>query len=482
MSALDFIFQNPKESFWWFLGVIFLLYIMLPSYCYVCRKIFNNRMKKVKIKIGSDSIVVCGSCSRKSEKYFQQIFKHRELHPQFFIRLIRFVGRNFVGLQHYNKIPVPHYEQANLSNGLSDDIKNNKNEKMASWAKNVIRKGGFVETRKISTPLGVEILPKTLTPTLHDFARNLEEINIYLCPDPFLHMESALVDSIICIYKTKKPLTNNNLSVFRKYSIFIRMGIMISYSDTNIDHSEINFIKNWINNLDQISHPQKESLHTYLNWKLKAPINKIGLVAAIKELSSSDIEELSRFLVNVAQADGKVEICEIKELKKIFKSIGLDPEMVSATLHQSVSSQQNITFKDSVSGEQTNGITLDQNRLREIRNDTQGAKIILNRIFNDEDEQEKCEELDEFQESDSNPAAKSRLPSKLQELLMRLSIRETWATEEVQTLCDEKSLMRRGAIENINDWAYEKVDAPIIDEDGDNIFVDLELLIELGIK
>ena len=35
-----------------------------------------------------------------------------------------------------------------------------------------------------------------------------------------------------------------------------------------------------------------------------------------------------------------------------------------------------------------------------------------------------------------------------------------------------------GAVETINDWAYEKVDAPVLDDDGD-IHVDLEIVEEL---
>lgn len=38
--------------------------------------------------------------------------------------------------------------------------------------------------------------------------------------------------------------------------------------------------------------------------------------------------------------------------------------------------------------------------------------------------------------------------------------------------------MLDGSIETINDWAYEQVDAPVIDDDED-IYIDLEIANEL---
>ena len=60
-----------------------------------------------------------------------------------------------------------------------------------------------------------------------------------------------------------------------------------------------------------------------------------------------------------------------------------------------------------------------------------------------------------------------RIDSSHQVLFNKLITKEQWPRTEVDELCKELGLMLDGAIETINDWSFDKVDAPVIDEDGD---------------
>ena len=55
---------------------------------------------------------------------------------------------------------------------------------------------------------------------------------------------------------------------------------------------------------------------------------------------------------------------------------------------------------------------------------------------------------------------------------------EVWQREAVNELCESLNLMINGAIETINDWAYDHVDAPVL-EDDDEVIVDFEIVEEL---
>jgi pyridoxal/pyridoxine/pyridoxamine kinase len=45
-------------------------------------------------------------------------------------------------------------------------------------------------------------------------------------------------------------------------------------------------------------------------------------------------------------------------------------------------------------------------------------------------------------------------------------------------MCSELKLMVDGAIETINDWSFDLVDAPVIDDDGE-IYIDEEIVEEI---
>jgi hypothetical protein len=57
--------------------------------------------------------------------------------------------------------------------------------------------------------------------------------------------------------------------------------------------------------------------------------------------------------------------------------------------------------------------------------------------------------------------------------------KDKWTREEVEVLCRDSGLMVSGALEIINDWSFDKVDEAVLEEDGDAIYVDQEIVEEI---
>ncbi len=64
-------------------------------------------------------------------------------------------------------------------------------------------------------------------------------------------------------------------------------------------------------------------------------------------------------------------------------------------------------------------------------------------------------------------------------LYENLISRDRWSRNEMDELCKKLGLMTSGAIETINDWSFEKVDAPVLEEEADAVYVDQEIVEEL---
>jgi hypothetical protein len=103
--------------------------------------------------------------------------------------------------------------------------------------------------------------------------------------------------------------------------------------------------------------------------------------------------------------------------------------------------------------------------------DTSDAKSMLANIFTVDDEPEP-------EQTSSFAIKPDGLDITHKALFDALITKAVWARNDVHELCSKLKLMVDGAIETINDWAYEKVDAPVLDDDGD-IYVDLEIVEEL---
>ncbi|GKQ11449.1 hypothetical protein NUKP79_51700 [Klebsiella quasipneumoniae] len=180
---------------------------------------------------------------------------------------------------------------------------------------------------------------------------------------------------------------------------------------------------------------------------------------------------LIRTFLSVACSDGTIAPAEIKQLEKIYSSLGLDPSSVSSNIHQ-----HSATEHDLVSSVPTDqpaaGFTLDANVLARHESATDDVRKLLNTIFTEE----------EPEEPESAPASSTEaggLDSAHSQLYRSLLEKEQWSRKEATELCGNLNLMLGGALEVINDWSYAVVDAPVLDDADDDIWVDLEIAKEL---
>lgn len=101
-------------------------------------------------------------------------------------------------------------------------------------------------------------------------------------------------------------------------------------------------------------------------------------------------------------------------------------------------------------------IILDTSQLSRIEQDTMESQNILSDIFADTDLN------DDYKIEESSP---------ILDILKVLFTKEVWSIEDVERICNNHKLMIGSVLEQINDYALEKVDDIIIEDDGDNIYV-----------
>ena len=98
---------------------------------------------------------------------------------------------------------------------------------------------------------------------------------------------------------------------------------------------------------------------------------------------------------------------------------------------------------------------------------------MLEEIFTS-DEDDESESL-ELAESSNDINGLDQAHSQLYE---KLCTQAQWSRNEVAKLCGDLNLMIDGAIETINDWAFDLVDAPVVEDDGE-IYIDEEIVEEI---
>ncbi|MBO2676368.1 TerB N-terminal domain-containing protein [Shewanella algae] len=345
-------------------------------------------------------------------------------------------------------------------------------ETFKSWANQIISSNdGLTTVKDFWTHTGTP-LPKAFNKKENELVANLAaKAEIGIAPDQRFHHAKLKIDDNIVLFSPGHGEFFEPSSAFNQVSLAIRLGAMVATIDGTVDHHEKIALQTLINHDDKLSPSEKNSLNAYLTWRLNAPVNNTGLKARIEKLGVPQVEFLKKFMLSIALADGKIDASEIKQIEKLYTSLGLDKSLVTSDIHAFASSKQPIsaTSKDVSIDKST--FQLDEGILAMHESDTNDAKSMLESIF----------AVDEEAELEVSPTAdvdEGGLDSPYKELFETLIAKESWPRKEVHELCGKLNLMVDGALETINDWAYDKVDAPVLDDDGD-IYVDLEIVEEL---
>ncbi|WP_336777999.1 tellurite resistance TerB family protein [Pantoea sp. USHLN256] len=293
-----------------------------------------------------------------------------------------------------------------------------------------------------------------------------------MAPDPFYHHVKSEVGGVLVLYAAGDGHRISPTPAFTSAVMMLRLGAIVAMIDNNIEQSERTVLENAIDHNPDFNEDERRSLHAYLSWQLHTPANMTGMKNRLALLNPAEKAAVGQFIVSVACSDGRIEAAEIKQLEKIYSGLGLDPSTLSGIIHQHSTNEQPsaqvFTHKTPVPQE----FTLDARVLARHESATDDVRKLLSTIFT-EDELEPREGAPPPEPQTAGlDLAHSQLYEKLRE-------KEQWSRKEATDLCGQFGLMLGGALEVINDWSFAMVDAPVLDDAEDDIWVDLEIAEEL---
>ena len=314
-----------------------------------------------------------------------------------------------------------------------------------------------------------------------------EKAGIGIAPDIRFHHSKPDVDGKIMLFAGGHGEDFSPSSEFRKVGTILRLGSLVAGIDDHIADSEISLLENLITQNRKLKEVEKRSLRAYMHWRLNTPASTVGLKKRLETFRKSDKIATSHILIGVALADGRIAPAEIVQLEKLYGQLGLDKAMVTSDIHnlssdrQPRAKQERITAVGASRQTQRTGspsLSLNHDLLKLYEEETKDVQSVLESIFADDDvfDEPEIEVRPEVQMSNEVIA---KLDVRYQNLYEKLITKEKWPLEEVEKLCREQRLMTEGAVEAINDWAYENLDAPLID-DGNIVYIDLEIVEEIA--
>lgn len=224
---------------------------------------------------------------------------------------------------------------------------------------------------------------------------------------------------------------------------------------------------NWLG--AQLALHAKDDLRS--SWKLRARIaglaKKIPTLAEAKKAAASvpkdRLEAVAALLCAAAVAGGEPSPDQVKLLEKLYPALTLDRARVAGDLHTAAAGGQRRAAE---------GFALDAARIQQLQQDTRKVGQMLSGIFT-EDHAEAAAAGNETDAALPLPDAAAAPAKGLlgldpahSSLAGEILAKPLWQRDELEVIARRLDLMLDGALERINEAAFDALDIPFTEGDG----------------
>lgn len=261
-------------------------------------------------------------------------------------------------------------------------------------------------------------------------------------------------------------------------AVLLHLGAAVAAADKTVSVEEEQQLEAHLEDALQLSEPDRVRLRAHLRWLLADPPTLRGLRNRLEELPQAMRQGLARFLIAVAGADGHVSPAELKVLAKLYPLLGLNEEALYSDVHALAAGDFVDSGPVSVIAPETPdgyalpreaartsaGIDLDMAKIAAVKRQSAEATEVLGRVFaGDEPEEPEPEAVPEEPETVPEISGILGLDSKHSALVRVLVDRHHWPRADFEALAGEQGLLPDGAIEIINEAAFETCGEPLLE-------------------
>ena len=344
-------------------------------------------------------------------------------------------------------------------------------EDIRSWVDDVIDKGGLVPVLDAIACIGDTRPEKPTRRNLVRMADMLDKIDCGFAPDPKFGLRPPKSDEPIVLFNFGKtgrhPWKASEL--YRTTLLKTALGAFVAHADGRIAESERKSILVMAESTDGLTPEDHCHLAGNIRWMLAVMPNLTLLKRKLKEADPNALASLRTAMVTVAHADGMVQAEEITAIEKIYKASGLDTSLVYSDLHAGEANDGPAARHAGQAGAKRAGMAeLDTSKIAAIQSDTAHASSMLGDIFdgtsgNSPERPREEPRKDSFETATGNTYPDG-LDARHWQLVQALLTREHWTGEEFGELCDKAGFMVSAAVEDLNEWAYETFNEPLLEE------------------
>ncbi|MBS4049316.1 MAG: TerB family tellurite resistance protein [Alphaproteobacteria bacterium] len=329
---------------------------------------------------------------------------------------------------------------------------------------------------------------KTLAAQMAQIAPAFDAMNVGFEPDKRFGSSSFPKDGTIVLFKrTEQQEVNPEKPEYQIAKTLIEVTSLAAAADGGVNPAELAAVKADIQALHGLNPAEKQRLSAYANLLAEDAPRQQGVLNRLSKLSAAEKSKVANSAIASVLADGHADPAEMKFLEKLYKALGLPAEELYSTVHRGavvIDEPVTVSVEEPARGRAipkkpapsaatapepaSSGIKIDLARLERIKSETSAVSNLLADIFVEETAAPAAPIMVEASPFEGLDAAHAKLVALF---LAQPEYDRSTFEEQARGL----QLMPDGAVETINEWAFDTFDEPLLD--GDETIVVAEHLV-----
>lgn len=261
-------------------------------------------------------------------------------------------------------------------------------------------------------------------------------------------------------------------------SALLHLAVAVSQADGDVAEAERQRLLTHVETGLDLSDAERVRLRAHLRWLLTTGARLTAVKRRLADLSMDHRRQIGEFLVTVAAADGTIAAAEVTILNRIYELLGLNPDDVYTALHAAAvaapQASDPVTVRPAAPGptgyaipppgpaETAPGgeVRLDPALIAQKVAETAEVGSLLGSIFTEDDVPPPQPSPIERKPGVA-PVTGLDLPHS--GLLRALAEKNPWTRAEFEDLAAAWGVLPDGAVDALNDAAYETAGDPVVD-------------------
>jgi uncharacterized tellurite resistance protein B-like protein len=331
-----------------------------------------------------------------------------------------------------------------------------------------------------------------LTPKQSErLATTAQDVGFLIEPDARITNRPYAWDDVVALFRAEdKPGLPTDPS-FTAASTMLQLGMFVAAADGTVHDDEVTHIARCLESRFLLNPADARRLEALQQVFLKKTPSISRLGKRLHDaLSVQEREAIGEFLVSVASATGNIHPSEVAALRSAYKALGIEVARLTQLLDDyRRASKEPVEVQPGTRRaspgeaipepfeEPSKPVILNEEILRRKFAETREVEGILAKAMSTPEVVIK--EPSDRAARVSEPVADPRfngLDVRYHTALSELIRRPAWSKDDFEELVRRHGLMPSGAFDAINEWALERLDDTILEEQGNDLFVQSTLI------